>query len=373
MRTLMWSLALALCLAPVALAEGEDSNTLDIGSKAPDIDIAHWVKGVSLNDRGGFTPITTFEPGHVYVLEFWATWCGPCRSGMPHLSELQEKFKGDVTIIGISDESLPKVVSFLFATDSQDGEVNNDRTEYTITADPDGSVKKDYFQAAGQRGIPCAFIVGKDGIVEWYGHPGNMDDVLQGVVDGTWDREAAKAEMEQEAALQAALQSAQPRFMSALQSSNWAEAVAVLDELLAIQPTHPGILAQKFEIQLTKAKDETAAYETARQAFEAASDNPGMLNGIAWTITTGEGIENRDLDLALKMATQASELTENKDPSVLDTVARVYFERGDAATAAEWQQKAIDNVPDDPRAAEFVADLRKTLDKYKEAAASSGN
>jgi thiol-disulfide isomerase/thioredoxin len=51
-----------------------------------------WIKG---------QPVTRFEPGHVYVVEFWATWCGPCAAAMPHLSELQKKYAGRLTVVGV--------------------------------------------------------------------------------------------------------------------------------------------------------------------------------------------------------------------------------------------------------------------------------
>ena len=51
-------------------------------------------------------------------------------------------------------------------------------------------------RAAGQSGIPTAFIVGKTGQVEWIGHPMTMDEPLAQVVAGDWDRAAAKAEFD---------------------------------------------------------------------------------------------------------------------------------------------------------------------------------
>lgn len=49
---------------------------------------------------------TTFGDGtNAYVLEFWATWCGPCRQTIPHLSELAHKYKEkNITFVGITDE-----------------------------------------------------------------------------------------------------------------------------------------------------------------------------------------------------------------------------------------------------------------------------
>ncbi|MBT8486590.1 MAG: redoxin domain-containing protein, partial [Phycisphaerae bacterium] len=113
--------AVALCVAGVAVAGPDDAPKLTIGDKAPPIDITHWVKGIEVENRKAKT-ITSFEKDKVYVLEFWATWCGPCIYNMPHLSKLQEKYKDyDVTIIGVSDEVLPTVVSFLFKTSRSDG------------------------------------------------------------------------------------------------------------------------------------------------------------------------------------------------------------------------------------------------------------
>ena len=130
--------------------EAVKAKTLTIGDKAPAIDIAHWIKGEKVKE---------FEADKVYVVEFWATWCGPCIASMPHLSELQEKYADyDVKFISVSDEDLQTVVSFLFKENKKDGLIHNDRTNYTLTADPDKSVMTDYFRAPGN-GIQSAGIV----------------------------------------------------------------------------------------------------------------------------------------------------------------------------------------------------------------------
>ena len=65
-----------------------------------------------------------------------------------------------------------------------------------MTTDPDRSVKRDYMTAAGESGIPVAFLVGKTGKIEWIGRPVKIDKPLEQVVAGTWDRDAAKAKHE---------------------------------------------------------------------------------------------------------------------------------------------------------------------------------
>ena len=73
---------------------------------------------------------------------------------------------------------LDTVTEFL-ETDADGGKTYGEITaNYLLTTDPDGSVSRDYMEAAGQSGIPTAFIVGKTGEIEWIGHPMQMDGPL---------------------------------------------------------------------------------------------------------------------------------------------------------------------------------------------------
>ena len=71
---------------------------------APGLDIEEWVQGGE----------KTLEKGTVYVVEFWATWCGPCRKSIPHLSKLNDEYGDDgLVIIGVSDEEPDTVRNFV--------------------------------------------------------------------------------------------------------------------------------------------------------------------------------------------------------------------------------------------------------------------
>ena len=90
-----------LVAAPQAMAE------LKVGDDAPKLSIKEWVKGKPFD-------LTKAKDKDVVVVEFWATWCGPCRMSIPHMSEMQDHFKDKgVTFIGVSDEDAKVVEKFL--------------------------------------------------------------------------------------------------------------------------------------------------------------------------------------------------------------------------------------------------------------------
>jgi len=121
------------------------------GEPAAALAVAHWVKGESVDVSSG-----------VHVVEFWATWCPPCRTSIPHLTALQEKFKDrGVNIIGVSDEELATVEAFVNKM--------GDKMAYTVAIDA-GATSKGYMGKYGVGGIPHAFVV-KDGEIVWHGHP----------------------------------------------------------------------------------------------------------------------------------------------------------------------------------------------------------
>jgi len=158
---------------------------LAVGDKAPAIKVEKFVKG---------EPVTGFEKGHVYVVEFWATWCGPCRQVFPHLSEMQREFKDKgVTFIGTNiwedksytPDTLAKVEKFV--------KEQGDKMDYTVAYDgADKAMDKAYMQASGRRGIPSAFIVDGEGKVAWMGHPGEMEPELKKIVGKSGGAEKAK-------------------------------------------------------------------------------------------------------------------------------------------------------------------------------------
>ncbi|MBS0196609.1 MAG: TlpA family protein disulfide reductase [Planctomycetes bacterium] len=144
--------------------------TLKAGDKAPTLAVSKWVKGDA---------VSGFEAGKVYVVEFWATWCGPCRASIPHLTELQKKNK-DVVFMGIAaSERMPKeggdtrLETLKKFVDDKGSEM-----DYRVGYDPDRKMSETWMRPAGQDGIPCAFLVGGDGKIAWIGHPSDLEEPL---------------------------------------------------------------------------------------------------------------------------------------------------------------------------------------------------
>jgi thiol-disulfide isomerase/thioredoxin len=163
-------LALSVAVMSIAIAEN-----LGPGVKAPKLEVKDWIKGEK---------ITKFEPGKIYVVEFWATWCGPCRTSIPHLTEMAKANK-DVTFLGVSiweDNDGTNISKFVTEM--------GDKMDYNVgySGNKEGMAKS-WMEAAGQNGIPSAFIV-KDGTVQWVGHPMEMETPLKEVKAGTFDIKA---------------------------------------------------------------------------------------------------------------------------------------------------------------------------------------
>jgi thiol-disulfide isomerase/thioredoxin len=317
---------------PETPTEQPAAESLGIGDPAPPLSISQWMTG---------DPVDQLESGQVYVVEFWATWCGPCLASMPHISELQTHYGDKVRFIGVTRETEDVVQRFL-GKEQSDGKTWKEVITYRLARDQDDAMNTAYMQAAGQSGIPTAFIVGRDGVVEWIGHPMAIEEPLAKVVAGDWDRAAAVAEFEQ----QQKLKEMQRELSQLVRSQDWDQALALLDETESTMGPSAGLTQTRLAVLQRAGKSEEAA--AVRAALVKQSwDDAQMLNEIAWGIAIGRG--ERDLDLALRTAARAAELTNHADASILDTLARVYYEQGKLKEAVEWQTKAVEHDSANPQ------------------------
>ena len=279
-RILLIVLACAT-VAALTLRPAEAEPTLGIGSKAPALDIEHYVHGTD----GKLGPVTKFEKDKVYVVEFWATWCGPCLMSMPHLADIQNKYRDQgVQIIGISDESLDEVKALMGRQHPQAGKSFADITSaYTLTTDPDLSSYEDYMTASGNTGVPTAFLVGKTGLIEWIGHAMTIDEPLEAVLNDKWDREAFKEQLKLEKQFEEDVQ----QFAQLAGRGRLEEASAMLEEKLAAATNEEikmrwTMVRHRFRMMTGKADETDFAFY--REDLQARADEPLALVEFARSI-----------------------------------------------------------------------------------------
>jgi thiol-disulfide isomerase/thioredoxin len=108
--------------------------------------------------------------GRVTVLDFWATWCGPCKMAMPKLDKLQKENK-DIIVIGISDEPENTVKTFL----------SKNKHSYAQATDQSATVNG----ALKIQGIPHVVVLSSDGMIRWQGNPlqGEFEQAVKAVVE----------------------------------------------------------------------------------------------------------------------------------------------------------------------------------------------
>jgi thiol-disulfide isomerase/thioredoxin len=138
----------------------EKVDMLPAGGEAPDFEALYWKDGQEKLDTNNRFKLSDFRGKKIVVLDMWATWCGPCMKGIPHMSKIAEAVKGqDVVVIAMntSDDVIPfekfatgkgKEYKFMLARDPAGREPNGNtiaRKLYKVT------------------GIPATYIIDKTG------------------------------------------------------------------------------------------------------------------------------------------------------------------------------------------------------------------
>jgi len=240
---LRWAALLALTFHCAITSAADEESHLKIGDPAPVLHPMAWIKG---------EPITHYDPGRIYVVEFWATWCPPCLDSVPRLTALQSKYRDELTVVGVNvlesamgqgDET--SVRAFVRKGSPAMG--------YTVAMDD--PMKQPVFTgwmiSAGLCCLPAAFIVDRKGAIVWMGNTVasksySFDEALQDTLSGKPDLVRARALQESTRMSSAKVLALKP-VLDARMSRNFETVVTEVDRVLA---QHPEYAPEAFPLKL---------------------------------------------------------------------------------------------------------------------------
>jgi thiol-disulfide isomerase/thioredoxin len=280
-------------------------TALSIGDTAPSLDGVQWFKGK--------TPSFSSQ---VTLVEMWRPSCGNCKEQIPHLTSLKRQYGDRLAIAAISKEPVDKIEEFM--------KTNGDQMDFAVGKAP--SELSDKYMA-GVSGVPYAYLINRDGLIIWKGHPSGIDGILAKAIDGRIDIDQLKNIAQLNASLDAALKTNNPETI-----------MPVNEKLLAADPANEKAL----EVGMSSAKYKRNP-ALVKEMFDRVpvSDLGGeTANLFAAMLISENDLAYRYPEGALRFSFHA--LTkEPKNDSYMDIYARVLYTLGDVERAILWEKRAI--------------------------------
>jgi len=337
MRLLLTWLGLALVMG-CSLAKDEKKpapepvKAIKVGDAAPPLVVDAWLNGEA---------IPSLAPGQVYIVDFWATWCGPCLQAMPELGELAAEYQNQkVVVIPLTTvdqrNSRKRIEEYVQKTGKKYG--------LRFAVCESDTMERTWFEASGAQGIPTTFIVDAAGKIAFIGHPMDVPDVLPLVIAGTWKgEESYKAilQMQQE--------------LEALQEQAEKEPAKIRELYAAFEAKYPQKAKQPNSqfikallLLVAKQFDDAKAISEVLLKEAIEKKRTGMLDKLMTIWATPQlNPDKKHIDLSLK-ALEGLLTLSGPEPSaqLLFNGAEIYHLSGNSAKALEFLDKAIKTETD---------------------------
>ncbi|WP_316792038.1 TlpA disulfide reductase family protein [Pedobacter frigoris] len=359
--TVLLVILITICRGLTASAQEQSiDNSLKIGDKAPALE-AVWLKN---------KPKTTFGDGKVHVVEFWATWCNPCRMGMPHLSKMAQKYKGQVVVSAIDvwershqkDKSMDptsRVKSFV--------DNSHDMLDCSVGMDTeDEKIVKTWLRP--KNGLPTAYVIDQYGTIVWIGSPfGGLYHVVPLVLAGKFNEaERAKIRPAYQARL-AEHRKFQKEAEDALKAGDYMKAITAADAANTVEPVFDDyIIPIKYEALDRMDREKGRAY--ARELMNGSHKNAPVLLILMWARRIlDEQYKNPDYQIALELMQAGMRCTDFGEGFQAEMLAKAYAKVGDLENAVKIQAKIVKSMDDPvrevtPQAKEIAL---KKMEDYK--------
>lgn len=374
---------------PLRLTEAElaTPGTLTVGDPAPPLVISEWLSGDAVD---------AFAGDRIYLIEFWASWCGPCVASLPRLDALARRHGDRLVAVALTTLDEDNDRSAIRRTINAPDTAWGNAPAFRVAIDAGSQTADAYRRASRETALPHAYLIDGAGRLAWHGHPADADPVVDALCRGTWDRAAARRddEVRQQAALTS--RAIVRRYLEADERGDGDAILAAVEEACRIPVALSAGMSPPWWARTARVRllVERGRYDEALRAGLEAADSPGVREEpvpLAEMAALLVGVDKEvaktlaDRALALIDAIEAVGASEPTDPwdrylkemstypdaAALADIAAVRSALNDPRGAAALMRRVLAVWPSDPRIRPSRASFEAAFRRYEAAAAAN--